>query len=173
QKPLDAILNLQGAAMDLEANGCVFWRLPVIPASGGMMTVLFRQLFAGTGAIIGMVRCQQLGNRLFVSLAPGGLIEERAVPQQAMGFQCRQDLGGGLRRLAQWIDVFDSNQPGTLVMAGIQIASQGADQGAEMKWAGWGWRKTPDIARGGGSGSFGVERRMPVERGHSVREHSP
>ena len=84
------------------------------------------------------------------TVAVGGqtcrLIEDAVVPGQTVMFQAAQDRVRGAGHFAGRIEVFDTQQPLAPVMAGIQVAAHGGEQGTEVQGAGGGGREASPVA---------------------------
>ena len=81
-----------------------------------------------------MAGVEQAGEGGFVHGLAGALVNDRAVPLEAIMLQCLQDALRCVRLLPGWIDILDADQPATAMPARLKIAGSCGEQGAEVQW---------------------------------------
>jgi hypothetical protein len=83
-----------------------------------------------------MAGFQQTCKRCLVGRSGVALVDDRAVPFEAVALQCFQDAFDCARLLSGRVDILDANQPVATALACLQIAGGCSQQGTEMKWPG-------------------------------------
>ena len=81
-----------------------------------------------TGAGIGEAACAQLGECRGIDFAARALRDDFAVGVHAAGGERGADVLAGTGHAARRVEVFDTQQPATAVMAGIGITGHCSDQ---------------------------------------------
>lgn len=71
-----------------------------------------------------------------VAFAACALSQHRAIPVQAVSLQAAQDVVDGTGLFAWGVYVFDAQEPEPALMAGIDMAAEGSQQGTEMQGTG-------------------------------------
>lgn len=117
---------------------------------------LVADFFASAGAGEGEGAGEEGIERGAVVGGAGALVEDRAIPGEAEGFERGEDGVGGAGDAAGGIDVFHAEEPLAVVGAGVEVTGNGGDEGAEVERARRRWGETADVR--GGSGMVGAHR---------------
>ena len=75
----------------------------------------------------------------------GALVDDGAVPLEAVTLKRLDNAICGVRLLPWRVDVLDTQQPAAAEVACLQVAGSRGEQGAEMQWPGGRGRKAPDV----------------------------
>ena len=97
-----------------------------------------RHLFAGAAAGKRQALAQQPLQHGLIGVGAPALVDHRAVPFEAEGIEGAQDVVGGPGDFAGAVQVLHAQQPSAVPGAGVQITTEGGDQGAEVQVAGGG-----------------------------------
>ena len=87
----------------------------------------------------------QAAQRIGISGSARALAQDRAVPLQAQGLQGAKNLVGRAVALPRRIEILDAHPPLAMLRACVQIAADGRNQGAEMKFTRGGGREAPAV----------------------------
>ena len=104
-----------------------------------------RQIATGAATPVGDAAGDQFRDACCVVLMKVRLVGDRAIPLEAVGFQCIEYEFVSARLFAGRIDILDAQQPLTVRRSSLQIAGNCGQQRAEMQWAGWRGREPADV----------------------------
>ncbi len=108
-----------------------------------------RQLPPGAGAGEHQAALHELVECRLVELAALALVDDRAVPLEAMGFEGGANVGTDMAAAARRVDVLDAQQPFAAGGAGVAAARQRGDERAEMQRPGRRGREAAAVTRRG------------------------
>ena len=103
------------------------------------------ELATGATAGIEQPRLAQLLQSVCIGLKALALVQNRAVPVEAVLFQTGEQCIGCARSFPGRVQILHAHPPLATGRARVQVAGQGADQRAEMQRAGRGWGKAADV----------------------------
>jgi hypothetical protein len=105
-------------------------------------------LTARAGAAVGQPGALERFEGRRVGFGTPALPEHRAIPLEAKGLKCFQDIVRGTRDIARRIDILHTHQPLAALAAGIEKTADRRDQRPEMQGPGGRRRETPAIGNG-------------------------
>ncbi|MNJ60748.1 hypothetical protein D3C77_565040 [compost metagenome] len=118
-----------------------------VAAQARVDAVVGLKLFARTGACVGKPLAEQAFDHFGIGVVTLALVDDFAVPCQAVAFQGVQDGRLGTGSFTRWVDVFHAQQPLPVHCARIEPGGQGCDQRTKMQESTGSRGEAPDIAR--------------------------
>ena len=94
---------------------------------------VIQKLLARASAGIKQIARQQLLQGGFVVFSAWQLINDRAIPVKAVSLQAVQNGGSGAGFGSGGVQIFDAQQPASLLLSGADIAADSGQQGAGMQ----------------------------------------